>query len=203
MRVCTTPQEPPKNIMIDAGHPSYDGDRGAHITLATGGVLFEDILNEDLADEVRYHLEGAGFVESYPSHEPFETASLSERQDRARLVDAGFVVSIHHNASSNPAHSGMRVFHNSSPTAKAAAQVILDSAPRGLKHPGRHPTHMDVKGWERVANVLRGYTCPAILVEVGYMTNPQDLELIQDPRVQFGTTLAICSGIVRFLQESK
>lgn len=46
--------------------------------------------------------------------------------------------------------------------------------------------------------VLRGAKMPAALVEMGYMTNPTDLDLLKDERFQDKMARAIAQGIVRF-----
>ncbi len=46
--------------------------------------------------------------------------------------------------------------------------------------------------------VLMGVMCPAVLVEVGFLTNPSDLRSITDPKNQERIVNALCQSIIEF-----
>jgi len=41
---------------------------------------------------------------------------------------------------------------------------------------------------------------PVLLVEVGFMSNPKDLEKLGDPQFRANVAQALCAGILRFLE---
>ena len=188
-------------VLIDAGHPSYKGDTGATV-LRKGKVIKEAALNRTVANATWELLETmyspVEVLQGGPRGSP---RSLENRCLEARDRGTHFVVSVHHNASTDPKHSGTRVFYNGYQSARVAARAVLTCAPVGLNCHGRRPTAMSAKGWERVGNVLGGYHCPAILVEVGYMTNEGDLNEILNPVTRFAMATAITSGVARFVRE--
>jgi len=51
--------------------------------------------------------------------------------------------------------------------------------------------------------VLKGADMPAILIEVGYLTNPGDEKKLQNPEILSDFAKAICNGIDDYLQNSK
>jgi N-acetylmuramoyl-L-alanine amidase len=51
--------------------------------------------------------------------------------------------------------------------------------------------------------VLKGADMPAILIEVGYLTNPTDEENLQSPEALADVAKAICAGIDEYFQNSK
>ena len=48
--------------------------------------------------------------------------------------------------------------------------------------------------------VLKGADMPAILIEVGYLSNPGDEKKLQNPEVLSNFAKAICNGIEKFFQ---
>ena len=48
--------------------------------------------------------------------------------------------------------------------------------------------------------ILRETTLPAVLVEVGFISNPQDRKLMQEPAGQIKIAEAIAQGLSRFFQ---
>ncbi len=51
--------------------------------------------------------------------------------------------------------------------------------------------------------VLKGADMPAILIEVGYLTNPGDEKNMQNPEVLSDFARAICNGIDDYFQRAK
>ena len=190
-------------IFLDSGHPSRKGDRGAVWPNVKGRdpSLLEMTLNWEISLRTR------GLLTKLPHAEPIlskhnleEVLSLERRCGMAHTFNSDLAISFHHNASKNPNYHGMRVFYNNS-VAHEVAEVILANAPLGLERRGRVPTHMNEKGWERVARVLKQYRdIPAVLVEVGYMTNDNDRRLMQQSQVKDAVAAAIVAGVARFIQ---
>ena len=53
-----------------------------------------------------------------------------------------------------------------------------------------------VETWKRAHNVLRSHAVPAILVEVGFLTNEGDANALQDADVQEQLVRAMVAGIL-------
>lgn len=187
-------------VFIDSGHPSKLRDAGATHEYPDSALREVD-LNLEVSYMLQDVLDALGVETTLAKKEPFEVLSLRRRHARARMSKADLVISVHHNSYRDHRAHGMRTFYNTNPHAETVAREILARAPAGLERRGRLPTPADARGWERVANVLRGYDdIPAVLVEVGYMSNASDRVLIQAKAVQEATALAIATGVARFRQ---
>ena len=103
------------------------------------------------------------------------TTSLRARVNDANAWGADYFVSIHTNASDNPAANGIEAFAYSQPSrAFSLGESILASLSaatgqrnRGMKvRPGLY--------------VLRRTNMPAVLVEIGFITNPEEAALMNN-----------------------
>lgn len=181
-------------IYIDQGHNPRNPNAGAE----SSGVLEQDItfrVGQILADL----LSSSGNYETRLSR-PTPTTSLGSTNSEslmARVNDANawgadYFVSIHANTSSNPAVSGSEAFAYSSPSrAFSLGEDVLE----GLNE----ATGLRNRGMKTRTNlyVLRRTNMPAILIELGFMTNADDLFLMVNRPDLFAE--GIYEGIVSYV----
>ena len=120
------------------------------------------------------------------------TTSLRARVDDANAWGADYFISIHTNASENPSANGIEAFAYSKPSrAFSLGESILSSlsAATGQKNRG-----MKVRPG---LYVLRRTAMPAVLVEMGFITNPTDAALMNNSPELFAQ--GIYNGIVAYL----
>lgn len=96
----------------------------------------------------------------------------------AHDLDDGLAVDIHLNASSDVTARGVEGYHGESETSKQVAGVISSETARvlGIPNRGAKPdtaTHVGSLGWIRKTN------CWATLVEVCFITNKQDMDVLR------------------------
>jgi N-acetylmuramoyl-L-alanine amidase len=87
----------------------------------------------------------------------------------------------------------------------AQAQVLNESARLALAVQGRLNERLGLadRGVKQAPFVvLTGATMPAVLVEVGFMSNPEEEQLLQDPDHQQQLAEAIAVGVQEFLAGS-
>ena len=181
-------------IYIDQGHnPSApntgaegNGLREQDITYEVG-ILLADLLRQNGNFEVRL---------SRPTPQTqlgnSNASSLRVRVNDANSWGADYFVSIHTNASTQPSANGTEVLVYAQPSTSAnLAEDILREvteitglASRGVKsRPGLY--------------VLRKTTMPAVLVELGFISNPSDAQRMRDNPNLFAR--GIYQGILDFL----
>ncbi len=164
-------------IYIDQGHNPQNPNAGAEGNglreqdiVFRIGILLADLLRANPAFEVRL---------SRPTAETqigtSNTTSLRARVDDANAWGADYFISLHTNASDIPSATGSEAFafSRTSP-AFALGEDILEamSAATGLRNRG-----MQVRSG---LYVLRKTAMPSLLIELGFITNPRDAELMSE-----------------------
>lgn len=163
-------------IILDPGHGGKD--EGAHIR-----NILEKRLTLRTANLVRKELQLLGYrVSMTRGRDVF--VSLTHRADVANRKEAALFVSIHYNSSSSPAAKGIEIYYYSkgdlgrAQKSKDLASSILSNVmettschSRGVKRGNFH--------------VIRETTMPAVLVEGGFLTNPEErAELVTRPYLE-------------------
>jgi N-acetylmuramoyl-L-alanine amidase len=191
-------------IYIDPGHGGPDG--GAE----KGGAVEKDIalaISKKLRD---YLQEQGAFV--YMTRETDrdladeDTRGLSRRkvQDlhrRADLVnesDAELFVSIHLNSIPSPKWRGAQTFYSGKLIeSKIAAELIQEELVNHLKNTDREAKEINH------VYLLKSVKKPAVLVEAGFLSNPDERRLLMDKDYQEKVADAIYKGILRYFTDER
>ncbi|ANU11606.1 cell wall hydrolase/autolysin [Planococcus antarcticus DSM 14505] len=176
-------------IMIDAGHgPDTPGKR------SPDGRLREFYFNSAVAEEVKKRLVLDGHNVFF-SHQSDLDVLLHERTALANRLKVDLFVSIHANAMGNTFNtaSGLETYtYNRPQTAtKELAALVQHSLVQVTGRKDRGVKHGDFA-------VLRNTHMPAILVECGFMTHKQEVELLKSTAYRKRCALGICFGIACF-----
>ena len=181
-------------IFIDQGHNPQGVNAGAEgfgyreqdITYAVGTRLAQ-LLEQDGRFEVRRSRNSPTEVLGTSN-----ATSLAARVRGANEWGADYFISIHANASTNPGANGTEVYVYREPSvaAQLAQQVLVGIVNRmGTKNNGVRINPS--------LYVLRRTQMPAILVELGYITNQEDVQkMTEDP---WGFAQGIYNGILAHL----
>ena len=184
----------PGSVVIDAGHGGSDS--GA---VGPNGVM-EKTVTLDVAKKVQRLLNEAGkeVVMTRWSDVDVSWAGASNGQELQARVDrippgAALFVSIHCNAFSNPATNGMETYYYWGSSEGQRLATLLNEE---LENFGGRPNR-GVKG----ANfyVLKHSNVPASLIELAFVTNPEEEYLLSDDNYQEQLAQAITRGIKRYL----
>ena len=181
-------------IFIDQGHNPEGINAGAEgfgyreqdINYAVGTRLAQ-LLREDGRFEVRTSRNSP--TDTLGSS---NTTSLAARVNAANDWGADYFISIHANASTNPAANGTEVYvYRQGSVAAALAQEVLEGI---VNRMGTKDNGVRVNP---SLYVLRRTRMPAILVELGYITNAEDVQkMTEDP---WGFAQGIYTGILNYL----
>ncbi|MDQ0430267.1 N-acetylmuramoyl-L-alanine amidase [Planomicrobium stackebrandtii] len=176
-------------IMIDAGHgPDTPGKR------SPDGRLREFHFNSAVAEEAKKRLLLDGHTVFF-SHQSDQDVPLHERTSLANRLKVDLFVSIHANAFGQTFNTanGLETFTYSRP--QAATKELASAVQRSLVL----VTGRKDRGVKRGDfAVLRDTHMPAILVECGFMTHKQEVELLKSAAYRKRCALAICFGIACF-----
>lgn len=198
-----------KIIVIDAGH-DYGKDYGSENKI--GNITYSETdLNIQVASKLKNELENRGFnvimtrkTKERPSYGSL-VASLSYKVDTANDGNADFFISIHHNSAVETA-KGIETYYSTAPKddnyggtldynkiekSKKMAKIINDSIVKVIDTKDRGAK----SDAERTLFVLRNTDMPAVLVEVGFITNPKEAERCLDSYYQRKVANAISNAI--------
>lgn len=187
-----------KIIVIDAGHGGIDP--GAN----RPGVLEKEI-NLEIALHLRDVLKSydakiiltrdtdvelSGLCDNEKVRGRYQR-DLNARVEMIQESDADLFVSVHANASSNPKRRGIVCYY----AAKSEAGKKLAYA---IQEQLRMIASICHEAEPANFFVLRHNKVPAVLVEVGFITNPEERALLQSPEYQRKLAEAIAEGISRY-----
>lgn len=182
------PPRPPRGTHVVAIDPGHGGaDPGA---IGWGGLVEKDIVL-DVALRLRTFLLAQG-IQVVLTREGDVTVDLSQRVPIAMRSGAQVFVSVHANASTKSVIRGSETYYLK-PDSLPLATAIQDELSRSLEIPDRGVRQANFK-------VLRDSPVPAALVEVGYLTNPEDASLLRTAAFRSRASEAIGRGILRFLR---
>ena len=180
-------------IFIDQGHNPEGVNAGAEgfgyreqdINYAVGTRLAE-LLRQDDRFEVR-----VSRTSPTDSLGISNATSLAARVNAANDWDADYFISIHANASTNPNLNGTEVYVYREPSVAAElAEDVLE----GIVE--RMDTRNNGVRVNPALYVLRRTRMPAILVELGYITNAEDVrKMVDDP---WGFAQGIYNGMLDY-----
>lgn len=175
-------------VALDAGHGGTE--TGA---TAPDGTLEKD-LNAQMAHRLWQMLHNAPDFQPVLIREGDEPLTLAQRTQKARSLGADILLSLHHNAlpdGRNPmAESGVSSYYYHSfakPLAKAIQQALVantDFEDYGLLMDNLH--------------MCRETAMPSVLLELGFVTHPQDAALILDDAHQHRVAQAIVLGLQHY-----
>ena len=208
----TAPLPPPsvpsrvQTVIVDPGH-------GGHDTGAIGRMgLKEKEVNLDIARRLKNELESQGLRVIMTRKDDY-FITLYHRTYIANRSDADFFVSIHCNASRNRDVDGFEIYHipTSGESEDGADQVEANpgtpyydsSAELAGNIVSAMGTHLPLpnRGVKSARfYVLKGVRMPAVLVEVGYISNPEEEASLDDKSYRQEIAEAVAEGIWTYKQ---
>lgn len=183
-----SPQRKTKTlVVVDAGHGGHDPG-----TTSANGIREKDI-NLDVATRVAGILQQRG-VSVVMTRSDDRYPELEERSDIANRRNADLFVSIHSDSNPDRSRQGFTVYvarAASSEAHRVAGEINQALAAMGAESHGIR---------EADYKVLVNTSGPAVLVEIGYLSNTQDCARLRDRAYQNRLAQAIASGVLAALR---
>lgn len=188
------PIEPPREttahglVVLDPGHGGTDPG-----TQAFKGADEKDI-NLKVARLVRDKLKDRG-VKVIMTRDSDVLIDLTERAEIANRNKADLFVSIHCNSANDASVSGYSIYVDHTPTAPSSKAAETVSQHLAANNSGKGVIK-DPRG----LRVLVKNNRPAMLIEVGYLSNAAEARLLASDQYEQKIASAIADGIVEYLK---
>lgn len=189
-----------KVIVLDAGHGGADG--GA---VSKTGVMEKDITLQ-IVLYLRDYLQEAGALVYLTRETDRDLASPDTSKLRARKAEdlmrrvhlvkakkADALISIHMNAIPSPKWSGAQTFYHPAKEENKRLAAFIQS--ELINHLGNTKRLAKQKG---NVYILNHSPVPTALVEVGFLSNPEEAELLTRPGYQKKVAASIFLGILQY-----
>lgn len=175
------------HIIIDPGHGGKDvgaiGVDGVYekgLTLATAKLVAKQLQHEGAT------------VTLTRSDDSF--ISLDQRVQISNSHKNNVFISLHYNAFDDPAVKGIKTFYYAGEENAKLAQTIQGALANHVNSNNRGANQADYY-------VLRNNDNAAILVELGFITNPEELQKIQTPAYQKDMAAGIADGVKDYFDD--
>lgn len=182
-----------KSIVIDPGHGGFDPgvsgctvSREADINLAVASSLAA-LLREGGAEVLLLR-------ESDRALAGTKSADLSKRVQLAEQAEADIYLSLHCNAfeKDSPWHGAQCFYHAKNAQAGILAECIQNSLKASLQNTDRTAlTH-------NTTYILKNLTMPAVIVEMGFLSNREEESKLLSSEYQMKMALAIYTAVCRY-----
>ncbi|MFZ0726566.1 MAG: N-acetylmuramoyl-L-alanine amidase [Desulfobacterales bacterium] len=199
-----------KTVVLDPGHGGTDsGARSPDGTLEKQVALdLARLIADELADPSRTHLTR---TDDY-------RLDTERRTDMANNLKADAFVSLHAGGSFSPTPGGIHIYCYKGTTTERPSSANRAPAPFDtwdriqLKHArssrllARHLKErldplLDVEISDAPVLVLQGADMPAVLIEVGYLSNPEEAKALRSATHREALARAVAAAIKAFFEE--
>ncbi len=174
-------------LVLDAGHGGEDGG-AVSITGAPESEInlsivlkLRDVLGLYGVDPILLREEDISLHDSNASTlREKKRSDLKNRVAAAEAVEGGTFLSIHQNTYPSGQYYGAHVFYAPTENSQPLAEHIQNSIKTALQ-PDNERT---VKQIPDTVYIMNHITCPAVLIECGFLTNPEEEALLRDQTYQ-------------------
>lgn len=192
-------------VLIDAGHGGFDGGASAN------GVLEKDI-NLSVAKKLKERIESGGGNAVMTREEDVSTADesrtdgssakksdLKRRREMIKESGANMFISIHMNKFTQEQYWGAQVFYAKTPDdSRKLGEAIQAALPRVLNDGNTRVAKTADSG----IYILKNAEIPAVIVECGFLSNPDEAKKLNADEYQSSLADAIYEGICDYLNNT-
>lgn len=191
-------------FVIDAGHGGEDGG-----TVSPEGKT-ESSYNLEIALRLRDLMHLLGFRTKMIRTEDCSVSTtgttisqrkVSDLKNRVKMtesvVGSPILLSIHQNFYGDSRYSGAQVFYGSSTESRFLAEAIQNKLVRTLNPGSRRMT----KEGQQIY-LLETIRCPGVLIECGFLSNPQEAQMLTTENYQKKLAAVIAAGVCDYLCKS-
>ena len=186
-------------IIVDPGHGGEDGG-----TSSAEGVLEKDI-NLSISEKLDILLTLSGYNTLLTRNEDkllydgepetIRTKKVSDIRKRIEIIEnnpESIFLSIHQNYFTQSKYSGAQVFYSAN---NEESSFVAESIQGSVKEKLQRTNERKIKKSGKEIYLLYHAQSPAVMVECGFMSNPEEAKLLGDNEYQIKMSLAIIDGL--------
>ena len=191
-------------VVIDPGHGGVDGGATSY-----SGVL-EKSMNLEISMRLNdlFHLLGIETLMIRTTDDSIHTTGktiaqkkVSDLRERVRIInelDSAFLISIHQNYFTDSRYYGPQVFYKTGQGSKRFATRLQSTMTELLAPDSNRKSKEASKIY-----LLDHITCDGVLVECGFLSNPQEDQKLKDPNYQQKICAIIATEYIMYSTENR
>lgn len=197
------PLEKSYTIVVDAGHGGED-----HGALSADGKITEAAITLALAKAIKEANHNPN-IRIVLTRESDLFQSVQVKANFANEQKADLFVSLHANSAALVLHEQSKSTANPS----KGVEIYIANKEKAIDYPANeafasslgnaiktvNPELIGIKSRSQGIWVLQAVKCPSALVEAGFMTNADDLKMMQDPNYQKRFANSLLTGVINYL----
>ena len=186
-------------IIIDAGHGGMDGGAISCTGKSESGINLEIALRlEDLFHLLGYQTKmiRREDISVYTKGETIAQKKVSDLKERVRICNEtqnGILVSIHQNQFTDSRYSGAQAFYGKDEDSKKLAHQVQSAFQ--MMDPNNKRENKKANG----VYLMEHIQCPGILVECGFLSNPEEEAKLRTATYQQQICCTIVASVSNFL----
>lgn len=186
-----------KNILIDAGHGEWDPGK-----VAKDGTLEKDI-NLQIATKLQQYLEQSGSFTLTTRIDDIALSSkkredLKERRNLANLDETDLLVSIHQNSFPKDSVKGAQVFYYGDSEESKKLAISVQNRLKDISSNNNREAKANKDYY-----LLKQTKIPSIIVECGFLSNPEENAKLKDEKYQQQIAWSIYLGILDYYKANE
>lgn len=195
-----------RQLILDAGHGGEDGGAVSLTGVAESGINLAIVLKMDqllgFYGVAPILLRETDISLHDPTAETLRQKKVSDLKNRVTAIEEtanGVVVSIHQNTFPNGAYHGAQVFFREGSESQVLAKQVQQTISAGVDpNNKRTPTRIP-----DTVYLMKHITCPAILVECGFLSNAGEEAKLRSDSYQTQLALCITSAWLNWIENSE
>lgn len=194
-------------VVIDAGHGGEDGGASSaaglvekHVNLEIA-IMLRDMLTASGVDVVMTREDDRLLYDRNTDYKGRKKKlDLAARLAIADGTPDCILVSIHMNSFTDPIYYGLQVWYSqSSPDSAVLAELIRKENQSALQP----DNHRQNKAATSAINLLYSAKCPAVLVECGFLSNPEEARLFETEEYRQRVAQMLTEAVTKFLRQAE
>lgn len=191
-----------KVIVIDAGHGGFDpgkpGNRGEdekNINLAIS-LYLREYLEQSGSIVIMTREKDMDLYIDDGSGRRMKTIDLTRRKDIVKGNEPHALISIHVNSFPQPRYYGAQTFYSKDNEKSKQLAIIIQEELIRVLNDNNERTVLE----KNDVYMIKGLDIPAVLIECGFLSNPQEEQRLNDPQYQQKIAWSIYVGLQRYFK---